>query len=134
MKKLIIALVLVIGLSGFAQESTKEEMEKMTPEQRHQKHMEHLTKELNLDAKQQKEVSQIMSEKSMKIQAINSEYDSKKGKMSDQDKMECKSKKEAEHKVVDTKMKAVLTADQYQKWIMMKEEKKKEMMDKKNKM
>jgi protein CpxP len=112
MKKLIIALVFGMGLTGFAQESTtkpnKAHMEKMTPEQRQQKHLEKLTKELTLDTKQQDQIGKILAEKSAKMK-------------------ELKMQMEAEKAAADTKMKAVLSADQYQKWTAMREENKKKM-------
>lgn len=59
MKKLIIAALLVIGFSSFAQDQTptekksnKGQREKMSPEQRNQAQLDKLTTELKLDAKQ----------------------------------------------------------------------------------
>jgi len=82
MKNLIIALALGLGLTGFAQQPTPEQqkagMEKMTPEQRQQKHLAHLTKELKLDAKQQEAVGKILAEKGAKVQDLKAQKNAKK--------------------------------------------------------
>ena len=134
MKRLIIALVLGMGLTGFAQEATpkssRANMEKSTPEQRQEKHLAHLTKELNLDAKQQEAVGEILAEKNVKAQDAKSQKESRKAsgdKMTAEEKTAFKTKLLAEKADTDAKMKAILSADQYQKWIAMREENKEKM-------
>ncbi|PWA07754.1 hypothetical protein [Flavobacterium laiguense] len=134
MKKLIITLVLGMGLTGFAQETTSKpnraDMEKMTPEQRQEKHLAHLTKELNLDAKQQEAVGTILAEKSAKAQDVKSQKDARKAsgnKMTTGERTAFKNTMQAEKTDTEAKMKAVLSADQYQKWIVLKEENKEKM-------
>jgi protein CpxP len=131
MKKLIIALVFGIGLTGFAQEATskpsKADMEKMTPEQRQEKHLAHLTKELNLNAKQQEAVGKILTEKSAKAQDLKAQKETRKSngqKMTPEEKEAFKNTIQAEKTDTEAKMKAVLSADQYQKWISMRAENK----------
>ncbi|PKB15860.1 hypothetical protein [Flavobacterium sp. 5] len=136
MKKLIIALVFGIGISGFAQVSTPQpgdpKIEKMTPEQRQQKHLAHLTKELNLDAKQQEAVGKILAEKGDKAQDLKSQKESRKDsgtKLTPEERQALKTKLKAEKEDTENKMKAILTADQYQKWQTMREENKDKMKD-----
>jgi protein CpxP len=136
MKKLIIALVFGIGLTGFSQEATpkpnRADMEKMTPEQRQEKHLVHLTKELNLDAKQQEAVGKILAEKSAKAQDLKAQKENRKAsgeKMTTEERTAFKNKMQAEKADTEAKMKAILSADQYQKWIDMREENKEKMKE-----
>jgi protein CpxP len=137
MKKLIIALVLGMGLTGFAQETTPQQnkagMEKMTPEQRQQKHLDRLTKELTLDAKQQVAVGKILTEKSAKAQDMKAQKDTRKAsgdKMTTEERTAFKNAMQAEKADTEAKMKAVLSADQYQKWLDIREENKEKMKEK----
>jgi protein CpxP len=119
MKKLIIALVLGIGLTGFAQENTtkprRAKLEQMTPEQRHQQHLKHLTKELNLDANQQKQVSEIITEKKANAEKMKAEK-ANLANMAKEQKVAMRKTFKAEREDTDTKMKGVLSADQFTKW------------------
>jgi protein CpxP len=137
MKHLLIALVFGIGLTGFAQETTpkpnRANMEKMTPEQRQQKHLAHLTKELTLDAKQQEAVGKILSEKGTKAQDLKAQKDTRKAsgtKMTAEERTAFKNTMQAEKADTEAKMKAVLSADQYQKWQTMREDSKDKMKEK----
>jgi protein CpxP len=131
MKKLIIALVFGIGMTGFSQEATpkpnRADMEKMTPEQRQEKHLVHLTKKLNLDAKQQEAVGKILAEKSAKAQDLKSQKEDRKAsgdKMTAEERTAFKTKMQSKKADTEAKMKAILSADQYQKWMSMREENK----------
>lgn len=119
MKKLIIALVFGIGLTGLAQENTtkprRAKWEQMTPEQRHQQHLNHLTKELNLDANQQKQVSEIITEKRADAEKFKAEK-ANRANMAKEQKMALRKTRMAERDDIDTRMKGILTADQYTKW------------------
>jgi protein CpxP len=137
MKNLIIALAFGIGLTGFAQEATpkpnRADMEKMTPEQRQQKHLQKLTKELALDVKQQEAVGKILAEKSAKAQDLKAQKDTRKAsgdKMTTEERTAFKNTMQAEKTDTEAKMKAVLSADQYQKWLDLREENKAKMKDK----
>jgi periplasmic protein CpxP/Spy len=137
MKSLIIALVFGISISGFAQVSTPQpggnNSEKMTPEQRQEKQLKHLTKELGLDAKQQEAVGKILAEKSDKVQDLKSKKEAKKEsgeKLTIGEKKALKTSLKTEKADTETQMKAVLSADQYTKWQTMREEKKEKIMEK----
>ncbi|PJJ09238.1 hypothetical protein CLU83_2577 [Flavobacterium sp. 1] len=137
MKTLIIALVFGIGVSGFAQEITtapnNPNMEKMTPEQRQEKQLARLTKELTLDAKQQEAVGKILAEKSAKAQEARAQRETRKSggqKMTAEEREAFKTKMQAEKADTEAKMKAILSADQYKKWGETREENKDKMRDK----
>ena len=138
MKKLIIALVFGMGLTGFAQETTtptKSDIEKMTPEQRQQKHLQKLTKELTLDAKQQEAVGKILAEKSAKAQELKAQKGTRKAsgeKMTKEERATFKNTMQAENADTEAKMKAVLSADQYQKWLDLREENKAKMKERRS--
>jgi protein CpxP len=141
MKKLIIALVFGIGMTGFAQEATpkphRAEVEKMTPEQRQEKHLAHLTKELNLDAKQKEAVGKILAEKSAKAQDLKAQKEDRKAsgdKMTAEERTAFKAKMQAEKADTEAKMKALLSTDQYQKWVSMREENKEKMKERRKEM
>lgn len=126
MKKLIIAAVLMIGMTSFAQEKPAGEkahkMERLTPAQRNEKHLQKLTSELSLNEKQQKEVGTILAEQSAKREAKQEE----RKKLTDAQRNERKAEMEAN----DAKIKAILTPDQTKKWEELKAKKKEEFKDK----
>jgi len=126
MKKLIIAAVLMIGMTSFAQEKQAGEkghkMERLTPAQRNEKHLQKLTSELSLNEKQQKEVGTILAEQSAKREAKHEE----RKKLTEAQRTERKAEMEAN----DAKIKAVLTPEQTKKWEELKAKKKEEMIEK----
>jgi protein CpxP len=138
MKNLIIALVFGIGLTGFAQEATpkpnRANMEKLTPEQRQEKQLAHLTKELTLDAKQQIAVGKILSEQSAKMQEMKNQKETRKAsgaKMTNEERTAFKNAMQTEKTNTETKMKAILTTDQYKKWEVMRAENAEKIKEKK---
>jgi protein CpxP len=137
MRTLIIALVFGIGVSGFAQVSTPQpgdsNREKLTPEQRQEKQLAHLTKELTLDAKQQEAISKILAEKSAKAQEAKSQREARKSsgeKMTAEEREAFKTKMQAEKADTENRMKAILSEGQYKKWLETREENKDKMRDK----
>lgn len=137
MRTLIIALVFGIGVSGFAQVSTPQPVdsnrEKLTPEQRQEKQLARLTKELTLDAKQQEAVRKILAEKSAKTQEAKVQREARKSsgqKMTAEERQAFKTKMLAEKTDTEVRMKAILSEDQYKKWLETREENKDKMRDK----
>lgn len=137
MRTLIIALVFGMGVSGFAQVSTPQpgesNREKLTPEQRQEKQLAHLTKELTLDTKQQEAVGKILAEKSAKAQEAKVQREARKSigqKMTAEEREAFKTKMQAEKTDTETKMKAILSEDQYKKWLETREENKEKMKEK----
>lgn len=119
MRKLIIAFALGLGLIGFAQETT--------PQQRQQKYLAHLTKELTLDAKQQESVGKLLAEKSAKTHDLKAKANAKKAKgekLTAEEETALKNKLLAEKADTEAKMKAILSADQFKKWLTIREQNK----------
>ena len=131
MKKLIIAALLVVGISAFAQDRkeignrpNKPEMEKMSPEQRTELMVKKMTLDLDLNAKQQEQVKQIIAEQGAKREAMRAERMAKKEdetKQKSQDQFAMKNKMLDEQIVVQNKMKSILTPAQFEKWNSQKE-------------
>lgn len=98
MKKLIIAALLVVGASSFAQNNNdRPQRGDFSPEKR----VERLTTQLNLDAKQQEQVKQLYAEQAKNRQAQTGS--------SREQMME-------ERKKTEEKLKTILTPEQLKKW------------------
>ena len=120
MKKLIIAALLVVGMTSFAQEGkekpNKEKMEQITPEQRAGKHLKKMTKELGLNPDQQAQLKTIfMDQEARKANPVKP----------------TKEEGKALRKEMDAKMKSILTPEQFEKWNAENEKRKAEMKAKK---
>ncbi len=109
MKKLIIAALLVVGVSSFAQNNNdRPQRGNMTPEQRNQNRVERMTKELSLDAKQQEQLKQFYVEEAQAREAQRANTTEKKG--------QGRENMEAQRKATEEKMKTILTPEQLTKW------------------
>lgn len=123
MKKLLIALALVISISSFAQEQTQPEKksgkgqrEKMSPEQRNQTLLDRMTTELKLNAQQQEQIKPIIAEQSAKFQGMRDQQMAKKFKELTREEREAlRQKRMEEKKATDDKLKAILTPEQFKK-------------------
>ncbi len=130
MKKVCIVALLVIGLSSFAQERKerhpKGEMEQMTPEQRNQLHLKKMTLDLDLNAKQQEQLTKILADQSAKREAMKAEH---KVKMEETKAIRFEMKKKILDEQIEmkNKMKSILSAEQFAKWEMKKEKNNKRM-------
>jgi len=126
MKKLFIAALLFVGVVSFAQDinqkSTRDQREKLTPEQRNEKKLQKLTSELSLDKKQQDQVKQLLAERSTKEKKFKDARKDSKTKPTDAEREAFKKQMETEKAANDAKMKSILTADQYTKWTALKKE------------
>jgi len=123
MKKLLIAAMLFVGIASFAQA----QKERLTPEQRNEKHLQKLTTELNLDANQQTQVKQLLADRSAKAEKIRDARQEQKEngtKLTAAEKEAFKKEMIAEKEANDAKMKSILNADQYTKWKTIQEENK----------
>lgn len=132
MKKLILAVVLVVGMTAFAQEGRRERMEKLTPEQRVDLQVKKMTKDLDLNDKQALEVRILVQKEVEKREAKRAEREAKRAAMrpSKEEMENMKAKMQEEQKANAIEMKKILTADQYAKWEKNREERKEKMMDK----
>ncbi|WP_337968826.1 hypothetical protein [uncultured Flavobacterium sp.] len=126
MKKLFIAALLFVGVVSFAQDinqkATRDQREKLTPEQRNEKHLQKLTSELNLDKKQQEQVKQLLAERSAKTEKFRAAKKDSKTKPTDAEREAFKKQMDTEKAANDAKMKSILNADQYTKWTALKKE------------
>lgn len=137
MKKLIIAALLFVGVASFAQDMdqkpARDHKEKMTPEQRNEKHLKKMTSELNLDANQQAQIKQVLADRSAKAETFKEARKAKKDsnvKPTAEEKAAFKKQMAEEVATNDAKMKSILNADQYSKWKSMQEEKREKMKEK----
>lgn len=126
MKKLFIAALLFVGIVSFAQDinqkPARDQKEKLTPEQRNEKHLQKLTSDLNLDKKQQEQVKQLLAERSAKADKFREAKKDRKTKPTDAEREAFKKQMTAEKEANDAKMKAILNADQYTKWTALKKD------------
>ncbi|MGL2988386.1 hypothetical protein ACSVH5_12425 [Flavobacterium sp. RSSA_27] len=137
MKKVIMAALLVVSLSCVAQQKkerpNRNEMEKMTPEQRQEKHLNKLTKDLNLDSKQKEEVKKLLAEQGTKAADFKAKRDAIKDDQtpeSAKERKELAKKMKAEKEAMDAKMKSILTPEQFTKWEKDRETQKEKMLEK----
>lgn len=128
MKKLIIATLLVVGMTSFAQDKkemekrpNRAEMEKFTPEQRNQLMLKKMTLELDLNAKQQEQMKQIIAEQTTKREAMKSSRKANQEKPTSEEVFAMKNKMLDEQIAMKNKMKAILSPEQFEKWDAMKE-------------
>ena len=91
-----------------------------SPQERDQAHLQKLTADLNLNADQQKQVSELLSDRSTKMAMLKKSRGDKKP--TDAEKAAMKKQMEEDHKATDTKMKSILNADQYTKWTAIQKE------------
>lgn len=137
MKKLIIAALLLVGVSNFAQEanapknkSGKGSKEIKSPEQRTEAMLAKMTTELNLDTNQQAQIKPIIVEQGSKMEAMRVQMKANResGVMpTDADKKAMKKIRMEDKEATDTKIKAILTADQFGKYQAMQEAAKEKM-------
>jgi len=106
MKKVIVAALLVVGLTTYAQEKEgrRAGREKLTLEQKVDLQVKKMTKDLNLNEKQTKDVRVLVAKQVKKREAI-------------------KAQMQAEKEAVSVEMKKILTAEQYAKWEKNRDEK-----------
>lgn len=140
MKKLFIIAMLVIGLTTFAQErkgtKNRATAEKMSPEQRTEKHLKKLTTELNLNTVQSEQLKQLMMEQATKREAYKAKREEIKAnqvKPSKEERQAFKKNRLEEKEAMESKMKTILTPEQYEKWQSLREMNKDKMNNKKRK-
>lgn len=125
MKKVMIAAMLMIGMTSFAQETAKPakaeraKLEEFTPEQRQQLHLKKLTLDLNLSASQQKEFAALLKDSQAKREAAKAERKAQKEKGQKPTKDErfaMKNKMLDEQIAMKDKVRKILSAEQFEKW------------------
>jgi Spy/CpxP family protein refolding chaperone len=114
---------LLVSISSFSQDQTqlekksnKGKREKMSPDQRKQVVLDKMTTELNLTAQQQEQIKALIAEQTTKNQAMKAEImggDSKK--MTNEQREAFKGKRKEEKKAMETKLKTILSPEQFKK-------------------
>lgn len=127
MKKTILMLAIASMSLAYAQQPAHHK--KHTPQERAEKLTEKMTQELGLSAETKAKVSEINYEKARKVEQLRNEAIADKER-----KKEARQKLKQEH---ETQLKAVLTPEQFEKWLKLREEmkqkhKEKRMHHKKN--
>ena len=122
MKKVIVATLLVVGMTTFAQEKEgrKAGSERLTSEQKVDLQVTKITKDLDLNEKQAKEVRALVTKQVAKREAKRAEMQELKTKKRE----EIKAQREAEQAAVSSEIKKILTPEQYAKWEKNREERK----------
>jgi protein CpxP len=120
MKKLFIAALMMIGMTSFAQQGEPMRVNAtVTAEQRNEMQMKRLAVELNLDANQEKEMTAILKEGTVKREVMNKEMDAKRAP-STQRTADAREKRKVEMQEFDNVEKAqlqkVLTLEQFTKF------------------
>lgn len=100
-----------------------------SPQERDQAHLQKLTTDLNLNADQQKKVSELLSDRSTKMAMLKKSRKDSDVAPTDAEKAAMKKQMKEDHKAYYAKMKSILTADQYKKWEAIKKEHKNKMKD-----
>lgn len=138
MKKLVVVALLVVGLTTFAQEKGKKgALKDMTPEQRTEVQIKKMTKDLDLNEKQQKEIKELLTaQKEDRAELLEKRKEIKETaeKATKEQRAEMKDKIAENKEAIKLKMKSILTDEQFKKWESNLTEKKEKMDDKKEKM
>lgn len=122
MKKLIVVAILAMSISGIAQEKKNQvrpERVEYTPQQRTELQVKKLTLELDLSAKQQKEISEIVANQQLKRESMKAELGKNRAenkKLTADEKFVLKSKALDERIAMKSQMKKILTPEQLAKW------------------
>lgn len=125
-KKLIIAALLVVGFTSYAQDQNQAEgksnrgqqRERMSPEQSSKAQLDKLTSELKLDAKQQEQIKPIIEEQIAKRKAMMAERMGNKDaqkKMTPEERKVAMAARKEERTAMENKLKAILTPEQFKK-------------------
>ena len=118
MKKMILAIALVATTLTFAQDR-KQGREKLTPEQQTELQVKKMTLDLDLDAKQQKEIKTILLEQAKKREAKMAEMKAKreKGEKPSADEKFAMKNKMLDNQIENkAQMKKILKPEQFAKW------------------
>lgn len=118
---MIVALLASMTVAAQAQEKDRK-----TPQERAKLRTEHMAKELALSPEQQAKVEAINLKYADQVEAVRAEREAERTAKRDA--------AEAMHAAHDAEMKAVLTADQYTKWVAKKQEAKAKHLEKRKQM
>lgn len=128
MKKLIVAALLVVGITTLAQKKVekKDKSEKLTSEQKVNLLVKKMTRDLDLNEKQQAEYKNLIAKQTENREEKKAALNELKGK----DRKEIKVQMELEQEAVSEEMKKILTPEQFTKWTQIRDEREKKMKEK----
>ena len=135
MRKLILVVALVVGLTTFAQGKKGEGRgkDRPNPEEHVEKVVARMTSELSLDTKQQEQVKVLLMDQAKTREAKRAAFKGRRengDKPSDEEIAQMKKDRADEELATKTQMKKILTEDQYKKWSEIKKEVRKDMKGK----
>lgn len=128
MKKLIVAALLVVGITTLAQKKVekKDKSEKLNSEQKVNLLVKKMTRDLDLNEKQQAEYKNLIAKQTENREEKKAALKELKGK----DRKEIKVQMELEQEAVSEEMKKILTPEQFTKWTQIRDEREKKMKEK----
>lgn len=135
MKKVFLLAFLVVGMTTFAQGKLGKsgDGEKLTPEQRAEKQVEKMTKELSLNEAQAKQINALIVKGVSERDAKREEFKEKRAsgiKPTPEERDAMKAEMIKKQEEMKSEMKKILTADQYAKWEEKKAERKEKVANK----
>lgn len=122
MKKLFFGALLMVGMTAIAQEGKPLKplaQREASAEKREQQQLKRLTVELGLDATQQKELAEILEDRTEKREALKAEHQANKEKgvkTTPEQRKERRAEMDAFRDEQDAKIKKILRGDQVVKW------------------
>jgi Spy/CpxP family protein refolding chaperone len=131
MKKLVVAFLLIVGITAMAQEKEMkrpngDKFASLTPEQKVEYQVKKMSKDLSLNDKQVKEVKALVSKEVEKRNAIIAEMKALQAKQ----RIEMKAKIDEEYAAMSNEMRKILTSEQFTKWEKIHEERREKMKEK----
>jgi protein CpxP len=118
MKKVIVAVLLVVGMTTFAQERG-EKRERLSPEQKVELQAKKMKLDLDLNDKQTADIKKIVAEQVKKREAKRAEFEAKRAKdakPTQEEMFQNKSQMLDEQIAMKAEMKKILNAEQFSKW------------------
>lgn len=118
MKKVIVAVLLVVGMTTFAQERG-EKRERLSPEQKVELQAKKMKLDLDLNDKQTADIKKIVAEQVKKREAKRAEFEAKRAKdakPTQKEMFQNKSQMLDEQIAMKAEMKKILNAEQFSKW------------------
>jgi Spy/CpxP family protein refolding chaperone len=131
MKKLVVAFLLIVGITAMAQEKEMkrpngDKFASLTPEQKVEYQVKKMSKDLSLNDKQVKEVKALVTKEVEKRNAIKAEMKALQAKQ----RIEMKAKIDEVYAAMSNEMRKILTSEQFTKWEKIHEERREKMKEK----
>jgi Spy/CpxP family protein refolding chaperone len=131
MKKLVVAFLLIVGITAMAQEKEMkrpngDKFASLTLEQKVEYQVKKMSKDLSLNDKQVKEVKALVTKEVEKRNAIKAEMKALQAKQ----RIEMKAKIDEEYAAMSNEMRKILTSEQFTKWEKIHEERREKMKEK----